>query len=57
MGCIITSFNSIRSLNLQFPNCHILNHRIIVASFEEKGSQSAQGDRNVRGFNESFQTK
>jgi len=24
---------------LQFPNSHILNHRIIVASFVEKGSQ------------------
>ena len=23
---------------LQFPDSHILNHRIIVASFEEKGS-------------------
>ena len=35
---------------LQFPDSHILNHRIIVASFEEKGSQSAQGDRNVAFF-------
>jgi hypothetical protein len=24
---------------LQFPNSHKLNHRIIVASFVEKGSQ------------------
>jgi hypothetical protein len=52
-----TSCKLTRSLTLQFPNSHILNHRIIAASFVEKGSQSAQGDRNVRGFNESFQTK
>jgi hypothetical protein len=27
-----------RSSTLQFPNSYILNHHIIVASFEEKGS-------------------
>ena len=31
---------------LQFPNSHILNDRIIVASFEEKGSHTGQAIRN-----------
>jgi len=35
---------------LQFSDSNILNHRIIVASFVEKGSKSAQGDRNVAFF-------
>ena len=34
-----TSCKLTRSSTLQFPNGHILNHRIIVASFVEKGSQ------------------
>jgi hypothetical protein len=38
------------SSTLQFPNGHILYHRIIVASFVCKGSKSAQGDRNVAFF-------
>lgn len=33
-----TSCNLTRSSTLQFPNCEILNHRIVVASFEEKWS-------------------
>ncbi len=33
-----TSCKIARSSTLQFPNGDILNHRIIVASFEEKGS-------------------
>jgi len=33
-----TSCKLTRSSTLQFPNGHILYHRIIVASFEEKGS-------------------
>jgi len=37
-------------LNSQFPYSNILNHRIIAASFVEKGSKSAQGDRNVAFF-------
>jgi hypothetical protein len=39
-----------RSSTLQLPNCHKLNHRIVAASFAEKGSKSAQGDRNVAFF-------
>jgi hypothetical protein len=35
---------------LQFSDSNILNHRIIAASFVEKGSKSAQGDRNVAFF-------
>jgi hypothetical protein len=42
-----TSCKLTRSSTLQFPNGHILYHRIIVASFVEKGSKSAQGDRSV----------
>jgi len=38
------------SATLQFPNSHILNHRVLVAPFVEKGSKSAQGDRNVAFF-------
>ena len=45
-----TSCKLTRSSTLQFPNGHILYHRIIVASFVEKGSESAQGDRNVAFF-------
>ena len=33
-----TSCKLAKRSTLQFPDCHILNHRIIVASFEEKGS-------------------
>ena len=32
-------YKSTSSLTLQFPNSHILNHRIIVASFVKKGSE------------------
>jgi hypothetical protein len=39
--------NFSRSSTFYFPDSQILNHRIIVASFEEKGSKSAQGDKNV----------
>jgi hypothetical protein len=52
-----TFCNLTRSSTFQFLNSYISNDSIIAASFVEKGSQSAQGDRNVRGFNESFQTK
>jgi len=41
-----TSCKLTRSLTLQFPNSHILNHRIIVASFVEKGSHTGQAIRN-----------
>ena len=41
-----TSCKIARSSTLQFPNSHILNHRMIVASFEEKGSQTGQAIRN-----------
>ncbi len=34
-----TSCKLTRSSTLQFPNGHILYHRIIVASFVEKGSE------------------
>ena len=33
------------SSTLQFPNSHILNHRIIVASFVGKGSHTEQAIR------------
>jgi hypothetical protein len=36
--------------NLQFPNFHILNHYIVAASFEEKGSHTGQGDIYVAFF-------
>jgi hypothetical protein len=42
--------NFTKSSTLQFPDSNILNHRIIAASFVEKGSHSAQGDRNVAFF-------
>ena len=51
----LSSCNLTRSSTFYFPDSHILNHRIIVASFEEKGSHTGQAIRNVRGFNESFQ--
>ena len=35
-----------RSSTLQFPDSHILNHRIIVASFVCKGSHTGQAIRN-----------
>jgi hypothetical protein len=38
------------TLTLQFPDSYEFNHRIIVASFVCKGSESAQGDRNVAFF-------
>ena len=31
---------------LQFPDSHILNHRIVAASFVEKGSRTGQAIRN-----------
>jgi len=46
-----------RSSTLQFPDSYVFNHRIIIASFVEKVSHTGQAIRNVRGFNESFQTK
>ena len=36
----MTSCKLARSSTLQFPDSNILNHRIIVASFEEKGSKT-----------------
>jgi len=35
-----------RSSTLQFPDSHMLNHRIIAASFVEKGSHTGQAIRN-----------
>ena len=35
---------------LQFPDSNILNHRIIVASFVEKGSKRQSLYRNVKAF-------
>ena len=45
-----TSCKLARSSTLQFPDSYKLNHRIIVASFVCKGSEGAQGDRNVAFF-------
>jgi hypothetical protein len=42
----VTSCKLARSSTLQFPDSNILNHRIIVASFEEKGSHTGQAIRN-----------
>jgi len=53
----ITSCKLTRSSTLQFPDSYVFNHRIIIASFVEKVSHTGQAIRNVRGFNESFQTK
>ena len=41
-----TSCKLAKSSTLQFPDCHILNHRLIVASFVEKGSHTGQAIRN-----------
>ena len=39
----ITFCNLTRSSTPQFPDSYILNHRIIAASFVEKGSQQKTG--------------